>query len=274
VAEEHRRRWQREAAEEQRSSRRVRVPSKKSQDNFDSLKDKARDETKKVAAQALRDKARQEIIKAEREANALAKRNRRGDDAEYATTEREANALAKRNRRADDAEYATTEREANALAKRNRRADDAEYATTEREANALAKRNRRADDAEYATTEREANALAKRNRRADDAEYATTEREANTLAKRHRRTAKETKMKFVKTKVIDKVEELTGSAARRGFRSFIFITPIHEDVKDRIEKEIDMFQEGKEKKLGVCACCDELCKEPLKVDAADEAWVE
>ena len=58
-------------------------------------------------------------------------------------------------------------------------------------------------------------------------------------------------MKSVEKEVIDKVEELTGSAARRGFRSFVSIIPIDEDVKDRIEKEIDMFQEGKEIKLGV-----------------------
>ena len=73
--------------------------------------------------------------------------------------------------------------------------------------------------------------------RRDDADYAGTERDA----KRVRYAEKGKKMKSVEKEVIDKVEELTGSAARRGFRSFVLITPIDEDVKDRIEKEIDMF---------------------------------
>jgi hypothetical protein len=68
----------------------------------------------------------------------------------------------------------------------------------------------------------------------------------------------------VKKEVIDKVEELTGSAARRGFCPLIYVTPIHEDLKGRIEKEIDMFQEGKEKNLVLVHAAMSFAKNPSR----------
>jgi hypothetical protein len=136
---------------EERPSRRIRIPSRRVQEELDALKGNDRHKTKKNAAQASREKARRETKKA-----AAQKVRVRCADAEYTTTQREV----KKARRAD-AEYSTTKREA----KSHLRAD-AEYATTEREANALAKSHRRAD-AEYATTEREVNTLAKSHRRAE-----------------------------------------------------------------------------------------------------------
>jgi len=48
---------------------------------------------------------------------------------------------------------------------------------------------------------------------------------------------------------------------------------VTDDVKARIQTEIDMFEEGKKHRLGVCACCDELCKKKHEVHITEE-WVD
>jgi hypothetical protein len=73
---------------------------KKNQEILNALKDKARDETEKDGAQALRDKVRQERKQVYATTERNAKRVRRAD-AQYATTEREAKTLAKSHRRAE-----------------------------------------------------------------------------------------------------------------------------------------------------------------------------
>jgi len=71
----------------------------------------------------------------------------------------------------------------------------------------------------------------------------------------------------VKQHAVNKaVGELTSDAAGRGLRPTCRITAVTDDVKARIQKEIDMmFEEGKKHRLGVCACCDELCKKVHEV---------
>jgi hypothetical protein len=73
--------------------------------------------------------------------------------------------------------------------------------------------------------------------------------------------------------VNEAVGKLTGDAASRGLRPTGHITSISDDVKARIQKEIDLFEEEKKQRRGVCACCDELCKKVHEVHITEE-WVE
>ena len=73
--------------------------------------------------------------------------------------------------------------------------------------------------------------------------------------------------------VNEAVGKLTGDAASRGLRPTGHITSISDDVKARIQKEIDLFEEEKKQRRGVCACCDELCKRVHEVHITEE-WVE
>ena len=69
------------------------------------------------------------------------------------------------------------------------------------------------------------------------------------------------------------VDALTGDAASRGLRPTGHITSISDDVKARIQREIDLFDEEKKHRRSICACCDELCKNVHEIHINEE-WVE
>ena len=63
--------------------------------------------------------------------------------------------------------------------------------------------------------------------------------------------------------------------SNRGHRPIGCLKPISEEVKQRIQAEIELFKEEQIKRWNACACCDELCRPTTSHNVdLDEHWQE